>query len=479
MAYLILAGVAAVLAVLGRASRLTVLRELSAPMAVTAISAGIRALLGAFEVAEGWLSGASAMVFLALAWILVRATVMILFEWLLAQRLGVELPRLARQVVALLLYLVTATAVLKVILDIELTALVATSAVVTVVIGLALQQTLGNLFAGLALAMEQRLEAGTWVVVDDMSARVEELGWRSLTVRNRLGERLLLPNSEVANSRLRILGRGDRPVAISIMVGVAYRHPPDEVAAVLRGVAEDLPDAVPRPAPKVMVRAFADSAIEYECRLWTTRPWQVNDLRSTFLTRAWAALDRAGMEIPFPQRTLQFAAPAPAADPIARRVGAIAASKIFSGLPGEAVDRLAGRSRWLRFAPGEAVVREGEASRALYVVVGGGAAVTAAGRELGQLTAGEVFGEMAFLTGEPRRATVRARDALDVVEIDSAALTALLEEHHELADELAHRMASRRLDDHPDERPSEPSQRGGLVGLLRDRLLRLVGGGSS
>ena len=65
-----------------------------------------------------------------------------------------------------------------------------------------------NLFAGLALALEQRLEAGTWVVVDDMPARVEELGWRSLTVRNRLGERLLLPNSEVANSRLRILGRG-------------------------------------------------------------------------------------------------------------------------------------------------------------------------------------------------------------------------------------------------------------------------------
>ena len=126
MAFLILAGVASVLAILGRTSRLTVLRELSVPMAVTAMSAAVRALLGTFEVADGWLNGTSAVVFLALAWILVRATVMILFEWLLAQRLGVALPRLARQVVALLLYLVTATAVLKVILDIELTALVAT-----------------------------------------------------------------------------------------------------------------------------------------------------------------------------------------------------------------------------------------------------------------------------------------------------------------------------------------------------------------
>jgi hypothetical protein len=260
---------------------------------------------------------------------------MILFEWLLAQRLGVELPRLARQVVALLLYLVTATAVLKVILD-----------------------------------------------------------------------------------------------------------------------------------------------IEYECRLWTARPWQVNDLRSEYLTRAWAALDRVGMEIPFPQRTVQFAAPAQAVDTVAQRAGAIATTKVFSGLPGEAVDRLAGRSRRLRFAPGEAIVREGEASRALYVIADGEAVVTAAGREIGRLAAGEVFGEMAFLTGEPRRATVRAQGSLAVVEVDSAALTALLEEHRELADELAHRMASRRLEDHPDERPAEPSQRGGLVGLLRDRLLRLVGGGS-
>ena len=95
------------------------------------------------------------------------------------------------------------------------------------------------------------------------------------------------------------------------------------------------------------------------------------------------------------------------------------------------------------FAPGEAVVREGEASIALYVVARGEAVVVHAGQEVARVGEGEVFGEMAFLSGAPRAATVRAAAALAVVEVDSRALTALLAERRGLAEELANRMASR------------------------------------
>ena len=208
-------------------------------------------------------------------------------------------------------------------------------------------------------------------------------------------------------------------------------------------MAADVPQVLTEPAPQVLVREFAESAVAYECRLWTHEPWKAADLTDAFLTRAHAALARAGMEIPFPQRSVHLVGARPVQDPVQTSRDALAGCALFAGLPEDAVARLATTARWLVFAPGEAVVREGDASIALYVVARGEAVVVHAGQEVARVGEGEVFGEMAFLSGRPRAATVRAATALAVVEVDSRALTALLAERRSLAEELAKRMASR------------------------------------
>ena len=96
---------------------------------------------------------------------IVRGCLMLIFDWVLIHRMGLRPPRLMREVLALVVYVVLALVILRS-MNVEITGLVATSAVVTVVVGLALQQTLGNLLAGLALAWEQRLGIGTWVEID-------------------------------------------------------------------------------------------------------------------------------------------------------------------------------------------------------------------------------------------------------------------------------------------------------------------------
>jgi len=96
---------------------------------------------------------------------------------------------------------------------------------------------------------------------------VEELGWRSLVLRTRLGERVLIPNSVVARARARLLGDGEQVVAVPVRLGVAYGVPPHAVKEVLRRVAADLPMVLADPPPQVLVREFADSAVVYECRL--------------------------------------------------------------------------------------------------------------------------------------------------------------------------------------------------------------------
>jgi small-conductance mechanosensitive channel len=478
MLYPVIGLIALALALISRLPNLRLLRHLRGALCFVGISC---VSLWAVSYLEflAWQEWARIALLAAIGYLIARSIIVVIFEYLLTRRIGIEVPRLARDVVAILVYMITAAIVLRSALGVEVGALLATSAVLTVVVGLALQETLGTLLAGLALAWEKRLQTGHWIEIDGFVGRVEELGWRSLVICTRFGEQILIPNSNVSRARLRLLGRGNTMVAVPIHLGVAYGVSPDRAKQVLLQVAKGIPGVLDDPPPRVLVKEYADSAVVYECRLWTRQPWFDADLRDELLTRSHSALGRAGMEIPFPQRTVHMAR-RERVDPTTKIEQALARCELFADLPDNALTTLAERSHWLRFAPGEIVMLEGDDSRAMFVVAAGKAVIELAGRRLNQLDVGDTFGEIAFLTGEPRTATVRARDVLHVVEIASDALGALVEEQQHLADDLARRVAARQdLLAAQGKQETSPETRKGLVASLRDGLLRLVGAGNS
>ena len=231
------------------------------------------------------------------------------------------------------------------------------------------------------------------------------------------------------------------------------------------------------PAPRVLTVEYADSAVVYECRMWSRTPWRREDLTDHFLTRAHQALARAGMEIPFPQRTLHRPPRRDDRDTTEHRLDRLAASELFADVPRAALADMAADSRLRRWAPGEPIVRVGEESTALYVVATGEAAVERNGREIARVSPGEFFGEMAFLTGDLRAATVRAAEsAVEAVELDDASLRSLLEDRPELADQLAEKMAARQL--HGESLRDETGaivSPAGVVAQFKQHLLRFVG----
>jgi small-conductance mechanosensitive channel/CRP-like cAMP-binding protein len=452
------------------------LRDLTAPLLLTAAAALGHLLATSLEIDPVFGSVAEVVLVLALGFLVARGCLLVIFDWVLVRRMGISPPRLVREVVALVVYLVLGAILLRS-LGVEVTGLIATSAVLTVVVGLALQQTLGNLLAGLALAWEQQLTIGTWIEIDGRVGVIEQTGWRSLLIRTRLDEKLLVPNSEVGGVTIKILGSGAWPAAVAVRFGVAYGVAPDAVKELITAVVTDIPGVLANPAPRVLTVEYADSAVVYECRMWTLSPWRREDLNDQLLTRAHQALARAGMEIPFPQRTLHLAPQPPSSDTETRRLDAISGSALFGGLPREALAAMAGCSRILRFAPGEAVVRVGDRSTALYLIATGEAAIEINGRVAAQVEAGEVFGEVAFLTGDRRTATVRAVNAaIEVVELDESSLRSLLEHHPELADQLAEKMAARqRFDETLRDASGAVVSPAGMVAQLKRQLLRFVG----
>ena len=466
-----------ILAVTLRSARLSKIRSLTVPLVLTSLASAARFLATTLPIDPQWERWTTVVLVLAAGFLLARATLLLVFEWVLGRRMGVSVPQLVQDVIALIFY-ATLAAILLRNLGVEITGLIATSAVITVVIGLALQQTLGNLLAGMVLAWEQRLQTGAWIDLEDRIGRIEETGWRSLIVRTRLGKRILIPNSDVASTRISLLGKGESPVAVPVRLGVAYAVPPDAAKAVFGRLAADIPLVLQDPPPQILTTEFADSAVLYECRLGTNQPWLRDDIIDQFLTRAHAALARAGMEIPFPQRTLHRPQRREAVDSLERRLAALSGGLLFTDLSEEALQILGAHSRLLRFAPGEAVVRQGDASSALFLVATGTASVQQRGREISRIASGEVFGEMAFLTGSPRNATVRAVSGpLEVIEIDAGSLRNLLDNHPDVAEKLAQRMAERRIVGETARDESGAIFRSeGLVSQLRHHLLRFVGG---
>lgn len=424
---------------------------------------------------ERWTAGVL-LAFLAITF--TRTGLVALFDYFLGKRLGVVVPRLTRDVVAGAVYLVVLVLSVQAITGMELKALVATSAVLTLVLGLALQETLGMLFAGMTLLGDRRLAPGTWVEMDGILGHVEELGWRVLVLRTRLGQRLLVPNTNVTRSPLRVWSANDMG-AVVVRLGTSYGASPAKVRELLATVASTIPEVASQPKPQFLLSAFGDSALEWECRLWTSEPWRQADIVDAFLSRAWYALRREGIEIPYPQRVVHQVTRelSPPADLLIAQ--ALGQCPTFASLPAPALEALVRNSRLLMYGDGEVVVREGEASRALYVVAQGKAQVLRGGREVAVLASGELFGEIAFLTGQPRVASVLAQGELLVVAIDASALTQALSEEASLAEELAQRMAERSAELHRLAEMEEAQSTVQLKNTLLARLKRLMGVGAN
>jgi small-conductance mechanosensitive channel/CRP-like cAMP-binding protein len=360
-------------------------------------------------------------------------------------------PALLRQLVGILVFSIGLAIGFKRAMAADLGALLATSAIITAVIGLALQDTLGNLFAGLALAIEKTVQVGDMVRSGEMIGTVEQLSWRAIKLRTLDGNVLLIPNSVAGRERLEITPRPGPPVARSARVGLDFDAPPAKAREVLENALRSLPGVVSAPAPRAYVKGLDDYAVHYELRYWLVDYAQLLEIDSQVRERMWYALERASLKVAYPViRQHQYGA-GPLSHPEQSKGidAAIARTDLFAPLSDAERQRLAVGARRRPYAPGETVMRQGDDGSSMFLVESGRCGVTqksATGesQRLAVLEPGMSFGEIAFLTGEPRSATVRALTEAALIEIDRDTLAPILEANPALAGKLDAVMSERR-----------------------------------
>ena len=398
---------------------------------------------------------------LLVAFGLINAAVAIVINPWRADRIPDRFPKIVQDTVVIALFAMVATLILQ-------EKILATTAVSAVVIGFALQDTLGNLFAGLAIQIEKPFRVGHWVNVAGKDGVVSEITWRATKIRTKAGNFVIVPNSVLSRDTITNYSEPAPDTRLDVEVDVSYDTPPNRVKAVILDAIRDEPLLAPGHESDVLVAAFAPSAITYRIRVWTADFTADERLRDRVRSQVYYALRRAGMEIPYPRQVQidgDFVGPPP---PDTARIDAtLRAVDIFAPFSNEQHDELARVSRSCLYAAGEAIVRQGEAGSSMFVISGGEAIVTldTPKREVARLGAGGFFGEMSLLTGEARSATVTAATDCDVLEITAEHFRRLVLADPIVVERVAMAVGTRRaeLDRHRAHgaaaaAPSEPPQ---------------------
>ncbi len=367
-----------------------------------------------------------------------------------ASRRARDTSNILRDLISLSLYAAVLVGVLAADFQVNVYSLVASVGVLGGVIGFAVQQTLGDIFSGLALQLQRPFEHGDWVRSGQFLGRVQSVGVRSTTMITRSNERLEIPNSAIAKEAL--TNYGSPPVSDEISLGISYNEPPNRVREVILKVMGDVPHVLLDPSPEVLAWEYGDWAIKYRVKYWIADYGLQEEIRNGLLTSLWYALRRNSMEIPFPTHTLDVRTPKISRRPqvefeneIIRELRQI---DFLRGMPLEELRLLVPNVQVHEFGAGETILTQGETGDTMYIIRRGKVEVLARSdngslRQLAVMGSSQIIGEAGMLTGEPRNATNKAQTDVEVLEINRESFTELFKKHPEAVEQISEVIASR------------------------------------
>jgi small-conductance mechanosensitive channel/CRP-like cAMP-binding protein len=342
------------------------------------------------------------------------SAVSLLFNPWRHDRVSERVPAIVQDVIVIALFGLAATLLLD-------EKFLTTSAVGAVVIGFALQDTLGNLFAGLAIQVEKPFRVGHWIKVGEFEGKVQEVTWRATKLLTKSGQFVIVPNSVMSKDPILNHSEPTIPTRIDVEVGASYDAPPNVVKQALHEALDNAPMVLREPPPDVIVIDFGASSVNYRLRFWIDDFGRDNTARDQVRSNIWYTFRRHGIEIPYPIQVEYSREEKGPRTPehlrqLADRLGRI---DLFAGLDDVERARLAESCQEHLYGARERIVRQGDAGSSMFVVLAGQVRVTLepSGQEVAVTPAGGFFGEMSMLTGDPRTATVTAIDDSTLLEI--------------------------------------------------------------
>jgi small-conductance mechanosensitive channel len=393
-------------------------------------------------------SSSTLLLLQTLFWLILGVTALVLVQGVTnagvrKERWEASIPGLFTAVARALVIFVPLYYILSGVWGVDLSNLVTALGIGSLVIALALQDTLSNLVSGLLLLADKPFATGDWIEIEGHTGKVLDLNWRSVRLQVRGRDVLVIPNSVLSNSSIYNYTTIDPSYREHIAVGFSYDDPPNKVKRMLLEAAAGSDQVLTKPPPTVLTVSYDDSSIGYELVVYVKEyrsPFSRLQLRDEILTRVYYGAQRAGINIPFPIRTLyHFDGERP--DTAAKRqeiLGYLQPNFYFATLDEVVLEHVAGGATLQSYGRQETVVTAGRPAAALFLIVRGRAdlsAVDGAGapQSVDRLGPGDLFGESVLLGNRPSTMTVHALDDLTVVRVPSAMINEVVERNPRFA----------------------------------------------
>ncbi|MBX3292739.1 MAG: mechanosensitive ion channel family protein [Acidobacteria bacterium] len=375
-----------------------------------------------------------------------------------------ELSSILRSVISIIIYIVAFFIIFQSQFpNVQLAPLFTGSTIIGIVVGLALQDTLGNLFAGLALQADQPFQVGDVIIVGaNKPGIVERVSWRGVKIRTFQEKTLVISNAVLGRETIEVAARNNLN-ARSVFFNTLYVNSPARTIRAVREAVQQVENVSAARVPNVRIRNLGDNGIDWEVKYWLDDYIPHNDTDALIRQRIWYVFQREGIDFAFPTRTLHIARRQhiSTGDEIVLDNEEILRNlEILKPLSEDEINRLAHFSSSRVYAPGEAIVAKGQEGGSMFVIMRGRVSIQipVGGKmiNVNELGDGEFFGEMSLLTGEPRTATVLAIEETEVLKVGKEALRPILAENPALVESVYHHIEERKKALRSKEKSAQP-----------------------
>lgn len=362
-------------------------------------------------------------------WLFGARTVTVVFGLLMIAR-GSHGGRLLQDVVGALIFLAAAVAAAAYVLQLPVKGLLATSGVMAIVIGLALQSTLADVFSGIVLNTTRPYQIGDSISIDGTEGKVVDIDWRATRLITGSGSLAVIPNSVAAKARLLNHSRPADRHGISISVVVPARIRPKRVFDALEKALQGTSALLPSPAAKVSVKASTLESVEYEASGFIADAAHKTEVRNQLFDLAHRHLEASGV-----MWNLDLAV-----TPRSRQRELLDEVRVFRSLSSEERDALSQRMMAVEYLADQVILDVGEQSDHLLVI--GSGVVQASIRngnkrvEAGRMGPGEVLGIEGIMDEDSSFAEFRTLTGCLLYRIDKEQVRSCLAERGDVVQAL-------------------------------------------
>lgn len=353
--------------------------------------------------------------------------------------------RLFQDVLGAVIFVAAAVGATAYVLDLPVSGLLATSGALAIIVGLAIQSTLGDVFSGLVLNATQPYHLGDWVSIDSIEGKVVEINWRATHLLNAQGNLVVIPNNTTARAKIINASRPSELHGVNVTIEVTPEARPKTVIEALGRAIKGCQGALPSPEPSVAIRHAGTNSIEYEMTCYVATMANKLVAANQLFDLAHRHLAAAGISM----RSLGVPGNLPPT--IDRRARLLSTVGIFQAVGTDELMQLSARLSRHEYAPGQVVVTSSDITDYLLLVDSGVLAVYALRdgqpAETSRLGPGDALGEPGVLAGIAMDVTIEAVTDAVLYRLDKADLTPILQSRPEVGTQMCQLLSQRRESD--------------------------------